>query len=120
MDQNKFYSLVIPMYNEEGNAGLLIDRIREAMAGFRYELILIDDASSDKTVIEIKEKNDPNVVLIELKKNYGQSSAMMAGFDYASGDYVITLDGDLQNDPTDIPAMVKLLETGNYDLVVGK
>ena len=120
MDQNKFYSLVIPMYNEEGNAGLLIDRIREAMAGFRYELILIDDASSDKTVIEIKEKNDPNVVLIELKKNYGQSSAMMAGFDYASGDYVITLDGDLQNDPTDIPAMVELLENGNYDLVVGK
>lgn len=90
------------------------------MTGFRYELILIDDASSDGTVKEIKEKNDPNVVLIELKKNYGQSSAMMAGFDYASGDYVITLDGDLQNDPTDIPAMVELLENGNYDLVVGK
>ena len=120
MDQNKFYSLVIPMYNEEGNAGLLIDKIRNAMTGFRYELILIDDASSDGTVKEIKEKNDPNVVLIELKKNYGQSSAMMAGFDYASGDYVITLDGDLQNDPTDIPAMVELLENGNYDLVVGK
>ena len=120
MDQNKFYSLVIPMFNEEGNAGLLIDKIRNAMTGFRYELILIDDASSDGTVKEIKEKNDPNVVLIELKKNYGQSSAIMAGFDYASGDYVITLDGDLQNDPTDIPAMVELLENGNYDLVVGK
>ncbi len=120
MDQNKFYSLVIPMFNEEGNAGLLIDKIRNAMTGFRYALILIDDASSDGTVKEIKEKNDPNVVLIELKKNYGQSSAMMAGFDYASGDYVITLDGDLQNDPTDIPAMVELLENGNYDLVVGK
>lgn len=108
------------MYNEEGNAGLLIDKIREAMQGFRYELILIDDASKDGTVREIKEKNDPNVVLIELKKNYGQSSAMMAGFDYASGDYIITLDGDLQNDPSDIPAMVQLLEEGNYDLVVGK
>ena len=120
MDQNKFYSLVIPMFNEEGNAGLLIDKIRNAMTGFRYELILIDDASSDGTVKEIKEKNDANVVLIELKINYGQSSAMMAGFDYASGDYVITLDGDLQNDPTDIPAMVELLENGNYDLVVGK
>ena len=59
-------------------------------------------------------------MLIELKKNYGQSSAMMAGFDYATGDYVITLDGDLQNDPSDIPAMVELLENGNYDLVVGK
>lgn len=108
------------MYNEEGNAGLLIDKIREAMQGYRYELILIDDASKDGTVREIKDKNDPNVVLIELKKNYGQSSAMMAGFDYASGDYIITLDGDLQNDPSDIPAMVKLLEEGNYDLVVGK
>lgn len=120
MDLNKFYSLVIPMYNEEGNAGLLIDRIREAMQGLRYELILIDDASKDGTVQEIREKNDPNVVLIELKKNYGQSSAMMAGFDHASGDYIITLDGDLQNDPSDIPAMVDVLERGNYDLVVGK
>lgn len=120
MDQNKFYSLVIPMYNEQGNAGLLIDRIREAMGNFRYELILIDDASKDGTVKEIKEKNDPNVVLIELKKNYGQSSAMMAGFDYATGDYIITLDGDLQNDPSDIPAMIKLLEDGEFDLVVGK
>ncbi|TXF75148.1 glycosyltransferase family 2 protein [Chryseobacterium sp.] len=120
MDYNKFYSLVIPMYNEEGNAGILIDRIRESMQDFQYELILIDDHSSDRTVKEIKEKNDPNVVLIELKKNYGQSSAMMAGFDFATGDYIITLDGDLQNDPSDIPAMVNLLETGGYDLVVGK
>lgn len=108
------------MYNEQGNAGLLIDRIRESMGNLRYELILIDDASKDGTVKEIKEKNDSNVVLIELKKNYGQSSAMMAGFDYASGDYIITLDGDLQNDPSDIPAMINLLEEGEFDLVVGK
>lgn len=119
MNPNKFYSIVIPMYNEEGNAGLLIDKIKDAMCGYRYELILIDDFSKDGTVKEIKEKNDPNVVLIQLKKNYGQSSAMMAGFDYATGDYVITLDGDLQNDPSDIPAMLKLLEEGDYDLVVG-
>ncbi|MDO5615842.1 MAG: glycosyltransferase family 2 protein [Cruoricaptor ignavus] len=120
MNPNKFYSLVIPMYNEQGNATLLIDKIHDAMQGYRYELILIDDCSKDGTVKEIKEKNHPNVVLIELKKNYGQSSAMMAGFDYATGDYIITLDGDLQNDPSDIPAMVELLEQGNYDLVVGK
>lgn len=120
MDYNKFYSLVIPMYNEQGNAGLLIDKIREAMSGLHYELILIDDNSTDGTVKEICDKNDPNVVLIQLKKNYGQSSAMMAGFDYATGDYIITLDGDLQNDPSDIPAMVDLLEKGHYDLVVGK
>ncbi|CAM3158123.1 glycosyltransferase [Chryseobacterium flavum] len=120
MDYNKFYSLVVPMYNEEGNAALIIDRIRETMNGFHYELILIDDNSRDRTVREITEKNDPDVVLIQLKRNYGQSSAMMAGFDYASGDYIITLDGDLQNDPADIPAMIGLLEEGNYDLVVGK
>ena len=83
-------------------------------------MILIDDFSQDLTVKEVKDKNDPYVVLIELKKNYGQSSAMMAGFDYATGDYIITLDGDLQNDPADIPAMVDLLEQGQYDLVVGK
>lgn len=120
MDDNKFYSLVIPMYNEEGNAALIIDRIRETMQDFQYELILIDDNSRDRTIKEIIEKKDPRVVLIQLKRNYGQSSAMMAGFDYASGDYIITLDGDLQNDPADIPAMVELLEEGNYDLVVGK
>ncbi len=119
MDPEKFYSLIIPMYNEKGNAGLLIDKIRQTMQGYRYELILIDDASKDDTVKEIREKSDPAVVLIELKKNYGQSSAMMAGFDYATGDYIITLDGDLQNDPSDIPAMVQLIEQGNYDLVVG-
>lgn len=108
------------MYNEQGNAGLLIDKVRENLENLDYELILIDDHSTDLTVKEIKEKNDQNVVLIELKKNYGQSSAMMAGFDYATGDYIITLDGDLQNDPSDIPAMVELLENGGYDLVVGK
>lgn len=111
---------MIPMYNEEGNAGILIDKIAETLCDYQYQLILIDDFSTDKTVQEIKAKNNPNVVLIELKKNYGQSSAMMAGFDYASGDYIITLDGDLQNDPTDIPAMVALLEKGDFDLVVGK
>nr|WP_314495698.1 glycosyltransferase family 2 protein [uncultured Chryseobacterium sp.] len=120
MDRDKFYSLVIPMFNEQGNAGLLIDRIRAAMNNYSYELIIIDDCSSDQTVKEIIAKNDSRVVLIQLKRNYGQSSAMMAGFDYASGDYIITLDGDLQNDPSDIPAMVDLLENGEFDLVVGK
>lgn len=120
MDRNKFYSLVIPMFNEEGNAGILIDRIRNTMSGYSYELIIIDDCSGDQTVKEIIAKADPNVVLIQLKRNYGQSSAMMAGFDYASGDYIITLDGDLQNDPSDIPAMVDQLEEGEFDLVVGK
>lgn len=120
MNSDKFYSLIIPMYNEQGNASLLIDRINEVLHNYPYELILIDDFSTDGTVKEIKSKNDPHVILVELKKNYGQSSAMMAGIDIAKGDYIITLDGDLQNDPSDIPAMVNLLEHGDYDLVVGK
>lgn len=119
MDSASFYSVVVPVYNEEENAPLLIDAISKALANFRYEIILVDDFSTDKTVKVIKNYNAPHVVLIELKKNYGQSSALMAGIDYASGDYIITMDGDLQNDPSDIPMMVQEMVDGDYDLVVG-
>lgn len=119
MNRNKFYSLVVPLYNEEGNVALLINKVDEVMQGYNYEFILVDDCSTDKTIKEIKENYNEHIVLIEMKINYGQSSAMMAGFDYASGDYIITLDGDLQNDPADIPKMVNILEEGSYDLVVG-
>lgn len=119
MNPNKSYSIVIPLYNEEDNVHLLLDRIIEVMDGYKYEIILVDDASSDDTVANVKIYNHPRVKLLELKKNYGQSSAIMAGFDYASGDYIITLDGDLQNDPSDIPMMVDVLEQKDADLVVG-
>lgn len=108
------------MYNEEDNVAPLVQNIHNALQGYRYEIILVDDFSSDNTRKRIKELEDPKVVLIELKKNYGQGSALMAGIDYAQGDYIITLDGDLQNDPTDIPMMVSILEEGDYDLIVGK
>lgn len=108
------------MFNEEGNASLLIDAVDAVMNPYQYELILVDDASTDRTREAIKEKSHPNVVLIELKRNYGQSSALMAGIDYATGDYLITLDGDLQNDPSDIPMMVSTMDEGDYDLVVGQ
>ena len=120
MNSDKFYSVVVPVYNEEDNIPLLIDAIGKALANYRYELILVDDFSSDKTVRTIKDIASPNVVLIELKKNYGQSSALMAGIDYATGDYIITMDGDMQNDPSDIPMMVDTMDEGGYDLVIGK
>ena len=120
MNKEKFYSIIIPMFNEEGNASLLIDAVDAVMNPYQYELILVDDASTDRTREAIKEKSHPNVVLIELKRNYGQSSALMAGIDYATGDYLITLDGDLQNDPSDIPMMVAKMDEGDYDLVVGQ
>jgi len=115
----KKLSLVISVFNEEDNVGPLTEQINKALKGYAYETIFIDDGSSDATVENIRKLDDPHVHLLELKKNYGQSSALAAGIDHASGDYIITLDGDLQNDPSDIPAMVKLAEEGEWDLVVG-
>lgn len=120
MNSNKLYSLVIPLYNEEENVPLLIKAVHESLNHYNYELILVDDFSADATVQAVKNANDQHTVLIELKKNYGQSSALMAGIDYAKGDYIITLDGDMQNDPSDIPMMVEKLDAGNYDLVIGR
>ena len=117
--ENPFLSVVIPVYNEEDNVILLSERVKEALTGYDYELILVDDGSTDNTIRNARAINDPKLVLIELKKNYGQSLALAAGIDYASGDYIITLDGDLQNDPLDIPIIIETLEEGDYDVVTG-
>jgi len=119
MKSSSKLSLVIPVYNEEGNARLLTESIEVALVGFEYEVIFVDDFSTDGTREEIKNMNDPRVVLIEMKMNYGQSSALLAGIDYAQGDYIITMDGDMQNDPSDIPMMLDLLEAGDWDVVTG-
>ena len=112
-------SIVIPVYNEEENVILLIDQIEAALTSYPFEIILIDDFSSDKTVKTIKDANRSSTHLIELKRNYGQSLALAAGIDYASGDYIVTMDGDLQNDPTDIPMMLQIMEENDCDLVTG-
>lgn len=117
--QDAFLSLVIPLFNEEDNITQLLKNIDEALVGHKFEIILVDDFSTDKTVNQIKKTSHPNVKLIELRKNYGQSSAMAAGIDYAKGDFIITLDGDLQNDPRDILPMLKKLRVENWDVVVG-
>lgn len=114
-----FLSIVIPVYNEEGNVGLLTESIENGLKGYKYEIIYIDDFSTDNTRKEIKELNNPNVVLIELKRNYGQSSALAAGIDYAKGNYIVTMDGDMQNDPSDIPEMLELAINEDWDLVTG-
>lgn len=114
-----FLSIVIPVYNEAGNVGLLTDSIENGLKGYKYEIIYIDDYSTDATRQEIKDLDNPNVVLIELKRNYGQSSALAAGIDYAKGDYIVTMDGDMQNDPADIPKMLELAMKEDWDLVTG-
>ena len=112
-------SVVITVMNEEENIKPLLISIRKALNGIDYEVILVDDGSSDKTKQQILEHTDDRTVLVELRKNYGQSTAMTAGIDFSRGKYVALLDGDLQNDPTDIPAMMELLIKEDWDVVAG-
>lgn len=119
MEENdRRLSVVVPLYNEEGNVALLHQRILEALekTGNPFEIILIDDGSRDQTV-EIAKRLSP-VTLIEFRKNFGQTAAFDAGFKAATGDIIITLDGDLQNDPADIPLLLEKMEEG-YDVVSG-
>ena len=112
-------SIVVPLYNEEDNVVLLTQKIHESLNAYNYQIIYIDDFSTDNTKQVVKKMNDSKVHLIELKKNYGQSLALAAGIDYAEGEYIITMDGDLQNDPSDIPEMLAYAETEDYDLITG-
>ncbi|HEU4574216.1 MAG TPA: glycosyltransferase family 2 protein [Chitinophagaceae bacterium] len=112
-------SVVIPVMNEEENIKPLLEAVRNALSGFDYEVILVDDGSEDKTVQQVLQFADDRTVLVQLRKNYGQSTAMTAGIDYSKGKYVALLDGDLQNDPQDIPAMLELLKKEDWDVVAG-
>lgn len=112
-------SVVVPLYNEEDNVTLLTQKIHESLVGYDYQIIYVDDFSKDKTKKVVKDLKDDKVHLIELKKNYGQSLALAAGIDYAEGEYIITMDGDLQNDPSDIPQMLTYAVSGEFDVVTG-
>lgn len=115
-------SIVIPVYNEEENITLLYEELKSVLDGMdsEYEILLVDDGSSDKSLTIIKDiqKNDSSVVGVSFRKNFGQTAAMSAGFDFATGDVIITMDGDLQNDPHDIPNLIHKINEG-YDVVTG-
>ncbi len=115
----KQLSLVICVYNEELNIAPLSEQIKSALQGIDYEAIFVDDGSTDTTRQKVREIKDERFILVELKRNYGQSSALQAGIDQARGEYVVLLDGDLQNDPADIPMMLKMAKEGEWDLVAG-
>lgn len=115
----KEISLVICVYNEEENVHLLAKKIVDELKDYDFEAIFVDDGSTDSTREKIKEIGDERFVLIELMKNYGQSSALQAGIDAAEGRYIATLDGDLQNDPKDIPLMMKTLVKEDKDVIAG-
>lgn len=112
-------SVVITVINEEENIHPLVHEIRNALAGMDYEVVFVDDGSTDATKKRIKEVIDERITLVELRKNYGQSTAMMAGIDHAGGKYIALLDGDLQNDPADIPFMLNLMKKEDWDVVAG-
>lgn len=114
-------SVIVPLYNEEESVARLIDAVRSALAETpSWELVLVDDGSRDTTVAtaEAHIAGDARIRLLRLARNFGQTPAMQAGFDAARGDVVVTMDGDLQNDPLDIPLLVAKLDEG-YDLVAG-
>ncbi len=115
----KKLSVVIPVMNEEENIKPLFKALREALEGIDYELIFVDDGSSDKTVEKIKEEADERTKLIVFNRNFGQTTAMAAGIDAAEGELIATIDGDLQNDPRDIPIMMEKLEKEGWDVVAG-
>ena len=114
-------SVIIPVYNEEENIPILYKELTETLAPLNrsYELIFINDGSCDKTLDELKNlRQNNNLKIIDLKKNFGQTPAIMAGFDASIGDIIITMDGDLQNDPKDIPRFLDKINEG-FDLVTG-
>jgi glycosyltransferase involved in cell wall biosynthesis len=114
-------SVVVPLFNEEENVAPLIASVRAALGTETpWELVLVDDGSRDETAGRAAREvaGDSRVRLVRLARNYGQTQAMQAGFDHARGRVVVTMDGDLQNDPSDIPVLVDTLAQG-YDLVIG-
>jgi glycosyltransferase involved in cell wall biosynthesis len=115
-------SLVIPVYNEEESIALLCEKIHESMQKLKrsYEAILVDDGSTDRTWTLLQELSQryPNLHLISFRANFGQTAAMSAGIEHATGDVIITLDADLQNDPEDIPMLLEKMAEG-FDVVSG-
>jgi len=114
-------SIVIPLYNEEENVRELHERLKKALdvLGMEHEILFIDDGSSDNTlhVLQAIQEQDSTVVVLSLRRNFGQTAAFAAGFDYSRGDIIVTMDGDLQNDPNDIPKLIALMK--DHDLVSG-
>jgi glycosyltransferase involved in cell wall biosynthesis len=116
------YSIVVPFHNEEENVTVLYARLKQVMeqVSDSFEIVLVDDGSRDRTYKLLEEiaAVDSRVLVVKLRRNFGQTSALAAGFDHASGEYILAMDGDLQHDPNDIPAFVEKLDEG-YDVVSG-
>ncbi len=122
MENNVEVSIVVPVYNERDNVEALYSALKSALQSMScsHEIIMVDDGSSDGsyTVLSRLAHEDVSLKIIRFRRNFGQTAAMSAGFDYAKGDIIIPMDGDLQNDPADIPRLVEKIHEG-YDVVSG-
>ncbi len=116
-------SIVLPVYNEAGSLPELVLEITEVLRGMgrAYEIVAVDDGSSDDSVEILRrlQEDEPHLRIVEFRRNFGQTAAFGAGFDYARGDVIVTMDADGQNDPADIPRLLEVMEEGDYDLVNG-
>ncbi len=113
-------SVVITVYNEEDNIQPLLQATYAALSGMDYEVILVEDGSTDRTVAEVKKYANTRTKLVIFNRNYGQTTALAAGIDQATGQYIATMDGDLQNDPTDLPGMLQKAIDEEWDVVAGR
>jgi glycosyltransferase involved in cell wall biosynthesis len=112
-------SIIIPAYNEQGSIVPLIRAIEDEMTEFDFEMVIVNDGSSDHTYALIKELNNKRITLISLRQNYGQSAAIIAGFQQCEGDIIVLVDADLQNNPKDIIGLITCLNKEDIDLVQG-
>ena len=117
-----YLSVVVPIYNEEESIPTLYTRLTEALTvlGYEYEIITVDDGSRDRSFVLLREQAlaDPRLRVVRFRRNFGQTAAFSAGFDRARGEVVVTIDADLQNDPSDIGALLAKMNQG-YDVVSG-
>jgi glycosyltransferase involved in cell wall biosynthesis len=114
-------SVVVPIYNEIESIPYLLDSLSKSLTGLTYEIICVDDGSKDGSdrLLKSSALDRTDLCAVLLRRNYGQTAAIAAGFRYAQGAVIVTIDGDLQNDPKDIPLLLSTLEAGDYDLVSG-
>ncbi|MCK4451289.1 MAG: glycosyltransferase family 2 protein, partial [Anaerolineae bacterium] len=116
-------SIVLPVYNEAGSLPGLIPELTAVLdqLGRSYEIVAVDDGSSDDSVAVLRrlQEQESHLRIVQFRRNFGQTAAFAAGFDYARGAIIITIDADGQNDPSDIPRLLEVMEEGDYDLVSG-
>jgi len=121
VDKEIVYSAIVPFYNEEDSVLPLYNKLKKVLIDLgKHEIIFVDDGSTDKTFLRLREcaQIDKQVRIIKFRRNFGQSAALTSGFDHATGDIIITVDADLQNDPKDIPKLLEKLQEG-YDTICG-